>query len=342
MMYAYSMPQWLAFFYIYCIFGWCFESAYVSLKEHHPVNRGFMTGPYIPLYGSGAVLILFVTLPVRGNYVLMYIFGAVAATILEYFTGVIMERLFGVRYWDYSDQKFNFQGQVCLSSTIVWGFMTLFLVEIIHHPIEQVVLMIDEKVLTNITMAFTVMFTFDFASAFRTAIDLRDVLIQAEKAKKEFELMQKRVEVLETVLNDSVENMVEDYNDSVENVVEDIGGRVNEQKLRVNELAEEKMSELAAHMEALKTRFESSEGVERLRRVLEASELNDRFEDLQGEIRQMRGRLEKLRLGTGAKIHPRQIHMLLRNPSAKSVLYKEGWQYLKDKIKHNQEEDRRQ
>ncbi|MGN0204604.1 MAG: hypothetical protein ACI4BB_08670 [Coprococcus sp.] len=341
MMYAYSMPQWLAFFYIYCIFGWCFESAYVSLKEHHPVNRGFMTGPYIPLYGSGAVLILFVTLPVRGNYILMYIVGAVAATILEYFTGVIMERLFGVRYWDYSDQKFNFQGQVCLSSTIVWGFMTLFLVEVIHHPIEQVVLLIDEKVLTNITMAFTVVFTFDFASAFRTAIDLRDVLIQAEKAKKEFELMQKRVEVLEAVLNDSVENMVEGFNDSVENVVEDFNNRVNERKLRRSEAMEERMAELAVHMERLRNRLESSEGIERLHKALEDSKLNDRMEDLQTEMKRMGSKLEGLRFGAGENIHPRQLHMLHRNPSAKSVRYKEGWQYLKDKIKRYEEENRR-
>lgn len=341
-MYAYSLQQWLAFFYIYCVFGWCFESAYVSLKKHHPVNRGFMTGPYIPLYGSGAVLILFVTLPVRDNYTLMYIVGAVAATILEYITGVVMERLFGVRYWDYSDQKFNFQGQICLSSTVVWGFMTLFLVEFIHHPIEQVVLLIDEKVLTNITMAFTVVFTFDFASAFRTAIDLRDVLIQAEKAKKELERMQKRVEVLEAVLNDSVENMVEDFNDSVENVVEDFNNRVNEQKLRVSELAEEKMSELTVHMEGIKKKLESSEGAERLRQALEASDLNDRIEDLQTEMKRMRSKLEGLRFGVGKNIHPRQLRMLHRNPSAKSVRYQEGWQYLKDKIKRYEEDNRRE
>lgn len=334
MMYGYSLPQWLAFFYIYCVFGWCFESAYVSLKKHHPVNRGFMTGPYIPLYGSGAVLILFVTLPVRDNYILMYIAGAVATTILEYITGVVMERLFGVRYWDYSDQKFNFQGQICLSSTAVWGLMTLLLVEFIHHPIEQVVLMIDEKVLTNVTMAFTVVFTFDFATAFRTAIDLRDVLIQAEKAKKEIELMQKRVEVLEAVFNDSLET-------SVENLVEDFNNRVNEQKLRVSELTEERLSELTVHMEGIRRKLESSESAERLRKALEVSELNDRIEDLQNEMRQMRRRLEGIRFGFERKLQLRQLHMLHRNPSAKSVRYKEGWQYLKDKIKRYEEDNRR-
>lgn len=194
--------------------------------------------------------------------------------------------------------------------------------------------MIDEKVLTNVTMAFTVVFTFDFATAFRTAIDLRDVLIQAEKAKKEIELMQKRVEVLEAVFNDSLET-------SVENLVEDFNNRVNEQKLRVSELTEERLSELTVHMEGIRRKLESSESAERLRKALEVSELNDRIEDLQNEMRQMRRRLEGIRFGFERKLQLRQLHMLHRNPSAKSVRYKEGWQYLKDKIKRYEEDNRR-
>ena len=130
-MYTYSMTQWLAFFFIYCFFGWCFESVYVSVHEHRWVNRGFMTGPYIPLYGSGAVLMLFLTIPVRGNYLLMYIVGAIGATVLEYITGTVMENLFGVRYWDYTDKKFNFHGRICLEATVLWGFFTLAMVEVI-------------------------------------------------------------------------------------------------------------------------------------------------------------------------------------------------------------------
>ena len=141
-MYTYSMTQWLAFFFIYCFFGWCFESVYVSVHEHRWVNRGFMTGPYIPLYGSGAVLMLFLTIPVRGNYLLMYIVGAIGATVLEYITGTVMENLFGVRYWDYTDKKFNFRGRICLEATVLWGFFTLVMVEVIQPPVEHMVMMI--------------------------------------------------------------------------------------------------------------------------------------------------------------------------------------------------------
>ena len=83
---TYTTVDWLMFFYIYCFLGWCFESTYVSIQHKKWVNRGFMRGPFLPLYGSGAVIMLFVTSPVRGNVFLTFLFGAVGATILEYFT----------------------------------------------------------------------------------------------------------------------------------------------------------------------------------------------------------------------------------------------------------------
>ena len=126
-MYSYTFRQWLSFFYLYCIFGWCFESAYVSLKQLRPVNRGFLKGPWLPLYGSGAILVLWMTLPFQNSPVEVYVVGLVGATVLEYFTGETMVRLFKVRYWDYSNQRFNLNGYICLSSSVAWGFLTIFL-----------------------------------------------------------------------------------------------------------------------------------------------------------------------------------------------------------------------
>ena len=82
-MYEYAWYQWLTFFFIYCFFGWIFESSYVSLKKKHFVNRGFLRLPMLPLYGTGAVMMLWVSLPVKDNLFLVYLSGVVAATILE-------------------------------------------------------------------------------------------------------------------------------------------------------------------------------------------------------------------------------------------------------------------
>lgn len=186
-MYTYHFFEWLSFFYFYCIFGWCFESAYVSLLNRHPVNRGFLRGPWLPLYGTGAVIVLWLTLPFRSWPVLVYIAGALGATVLEYVTGEAMTRLFKVRYWDYSNQRFQYKGHICLSSSIAWGFLSLLMVYAVHERVEALVLQIPESILQVVVFGVTVCMACDTGSAFRRAMDLRELLVQAEQVRAELE-----------------------------------------------------------------------------------------------------------------------------------------------------------
>ena len=117
-MYHYSLLQWMLFFYIYCFFGWIIESTYVSVCTGNWVNRGFMRGPVIPIYGTGAVIVLFAVIPFRTSPILVFIVGTVAASILEFVTGFVMERIYKVRYWDYSDKPFNVCGYICLFNSL--------------------------------------------------------------------------------------------------------------------------------------------------------------------------------------------------------------------------------
>ena len=78
-MFSYAIEEWLLFFYIYCVFGWCFESTYVSIRTGHPVNRGFMQAPFLPLYGSGAILLLVLALPEQVKVFLAVFITAVLA-----------------------------------------------------------------------------------------------------------------------------------------------------------------------------------------------------------------------------------------------------------------------
>ena len=131
-MYVYTPGQWALLFFFYCFCGWVWESCYVSAKQRHWVNRGFLHGPLLPIYGSGAIIILFATLPVADNFWLVYFLGMLAATALEYVVGAVMEQLFKVRYWDYSSQPFQLHGYICLSSSIAWGFLTILMLSLIH------------------------------------------------------------------------------------------------------------------------------------------------------------------------------------------------------------------
>ncbi|MCR5558349.1 MAG: putative ABC transporter permease [Butyrivibrio sp.] len=195
-MFNYIPIQWLFLFYLYSFAGWCWETLYVSILEKRFVNRGFMRGPFLPLYGTCGIMMLIVSRPYYDNILLLYIAGCIGATAIELFTGVLMEVLFKVRYWTYSHKKFNFKGYICLESSLFWGVPTVVFTHYLQLPIEKMMMMIPYRILSVATILLTAYISFDFAVAFRTAIELRDVLIYMDKAKTEMEKMQKRLEVL--------------------------------------------------------------------------------------------------------------------------------------------------
>lgn len=233
-MYHYSAIQWLFFFYFYCFFGWIFESTFVSIKSKKFVNRGFMRGPFLPIYGSGAIMMLVVSMPFQDNIFLTYIAGCIGATALELVTGVTMEALFKVRYWDYSNQKFNYKGHICLSSTIAWGFLTILMTEVVHRGVEKAVFAIPYAVVTVVTVILTVYIIVDFTLSFKAAMDLRDILVGLEKAKEEMERIQKRLDVIIAVVND------------------ERAARRQEKTMRADELMESIESKLGALKERIK------------------------------------------------------------------------------------------
>ena len=238
-MYTYNIMQWLMFFYTYCFFGWCFESAYVSLKNRRLVNRGFLNGPFLPLYGFGAISVLFAALPFRENTVWVYVVGALAATALEYVTGVVMEAVFKVRYWDYSNQKFNFQGHICLSSTIAWGFLSLAMVFGFHKPVEGLIFCLSSNTLNLIVLVVSVIMAADCAVSFQAAFEFRKILGKLQNLRDELRLMQKRLEVIEAVLNEEGKQRLERLGQAIEERREQKELKREERKEQIEQLKEE-------------------------------------------------------------------------------------------------------
>ena len=195
-MHVYTTGQWVLLFFFYCFCGWVWESCYVSLCQRRWVNRGFLQGPLLPIYGSGAIIILFVTLPVAGNLGLVWLLGMLAATALEYVTGDVMERLFKVRYWDYSKQKFNLNGHICLSSSIAWGFFSILLVRFIHPPIARLLADVPSWLVDPLALALTIAFTVDVVQSVQAALDLKDVLTKLAEENEDLRRLAKRAEVV--------------------------------------------------------------------------------------------------------------------------------------------------
>lgn len=204
-MFHYMTYQWLFIIYIYSFLGWCFESAFVSIKSKEWINRGFMRGPFLPLYGSGATMMLVVSMPFADHIVLTYVAGCIGATVLEYITGVIMEALFNVRYWDYSNRPFNFQGQICLRSTLTWGFFTVLTTRVLHWPIDRLVNSVPNRILYYLTVIITVYIVIDFTLSFKAALDIRDILVKMQRVREEMVRMQRRLDVIVAFNNEDKE-----------------------------------------------------------------------------------------------------------------------------------------
>ena len=196
-MHAYYLTQWILFFFIYSFIGWVWESCYVSVRKRRWVNRGFLHGPMLPIYGSGALVILISTIGVRENPWLIFLFGMLAATVLEYITGAVMEKMFHVRYWDYSRQKLNLNGYICVSSSLCWGVFSVLLVRAVHIPVERAVLDIPLFITDSAALVLTVIMTVDLTKSFNEAMDLKQVLAQLEESKEQIGEMQEKLLQLE-------------------------------------------------------------------------------------------------------------------------------------------------
>lgn len=202
--YQYTFIQWLLFFFIYCFLGWVWESCYVSIKKREWINRGFLHGPMLPIYGSGAIIVLLCTIGVRDQVILIFIFGMTGATILEYVTGACMERLFRVRYWDYSHMPLNLKGYICLPVSLGWGVFSVLLVRVIHVPIENLVLQIPERIAEVVSVVCSSAFAMDFTLSFSEAMDLRDMLIRLSDSNEKIQRLQKRLEVVSAFAEDGL------------------------------------------------------------------------------------------------------------------------------------------
>jgi uncharacterized membrane protein len=184
----YHIINW---FIIYSFLGWVWETTYVSLKQGRYVNRGFVNGPVCTIYGCGAVAVYLILLPLENNLLYLFLGGIVVATVLEYVTAVLMESIFHTSWWDYSDNKFNFQGRICLGASLGWGCFSVILFRVFQPVVEDVVALYSVTTGKILCAVFTVVYGVDFATSAAAAFSLRDKLALWEQ-----EMEEKRGELL--------------------------------------------------------------------------------------------------------------------------------------------------
>lgn len=169
-----------------------------------------MRGPFLPIYGFGATGMVLLTIPLHGNHVLEFLFGMIGATVMEYFTGVAMENMFHVRYWDYSKCFCNLRGYICLKASLCWGIFGILVPTFIHAKVEQAVLMIPQSALEFLVLILTAVIAADFSESFKEALDFKEILINLSQKHEELAKLEQKVTAVSGFVNGELKEKSEE------------------------------------------------------------------------------------------------------------------------------------
>ncbi len=196
---------WIIFFSIYSFLGWVCEVMYCSIPVKKFINRGFLKGPVCPVYGFGAVFVILIMNWLNINEpILIFIFGGVIASIIEFLADILLEYVFHTRLWNYSNRKFNIKGRVCLFNSSLFATLSLVLMEIVHPFISFLI-----SGFSNITIIITasiiiLIFIVDISVSVSEIINLNITLRNMnilEQVKKEFNKKEFKFKRLKRLIN---------------------------------------------------------------------------------------------------------------------------------------------
>lgn len=152
---------YIALFLIYSFIGWLTEVSAFLISDKKFVNRGFMVGPVVPIYGTGGILITLFLTRYYNEPVTLFCMAVIVCSLLEYFTSYLMEKLFKTRWWDYSNKKYNINGRICLNNLILFGIMGLIMIYLVNPFLINMLEKIDPLVLKIIISILLIVFLTD-------------------------------------------------------------------------------------------------------------------------------------------------------------------------------------
>ena len=186
----------LTYFMIYSFLGWGMESTVRSISEKKLINTGFLKGPICPIYGIGAIILFLFLDRFENRPVLLFFIAILLLTIWAYLVGVLLEKMFHTKYWDYSNQKFNFQGRICLVNSICWGILGVVFIKYIHPFIQQIVSKVDSNLLYYVISIVTIIFLVDMIVSIVKVKNIKVTLEKIEELNKEIREKAKEIKKL--------------------------------------------------------------------------------------------------------------------------------------------------
>lgn len=171
----------LTYFIIYSFLGWVMESTVRTISEKKLINTGFMHGPFCPIYGFGAIIIVLFLKKFENQLILLFITSFILLSLWEYIVGMLLEKIFKTKYWDYSDKKFNLKGRVCLANSLCWGVLGVLFIKYIHPCIINLLSFVDIIGKNIIIYILTVLFLIDMIISIVKTKNIQVTLQKVEK-----------------------------------------------------------------------------------------------------------------------------------------------------------------
>lgn len=145
-----KLVEYITYIFIYAFLGWIMETIYAFVIHGHFVKRGFLFGPICPIYGFGAVILLFITKKMYQKPFQKFLIATITFTVFEYIVSLVLEMVFGLRWWDYTNDILNIQGRVSLLYSVCWGIIGVIVLEKIHPFIQNKIQNITKGSTNNI------------------------------------------------------------------------------------------------------------------------------------------------------------------------------------------------
>jgi len=193
------------------------ESVVRSVCERKLINTGFLIGPFCPIYGIGAIIMFLFLNNFENRSILLFFIAIIVLTAWEYIVGVLLEKIFNTKYWDYSNQRFNFQGRICLTNSICWGILGVIFVKYLHPFIQSLISQINPEILKYSITIISIVFIVDVIISVIKVKNIKSTLEKIEELNKEIKEKLKEIRVLnkekdeeKITTKENIQQMVED------------------------------------------------------------------------------------------------------------------------------------
>lgn len=225
----YTFLEILTYFVIYSILGWLLESGYRTILERKIINTGFLKGPFCPIYGFGAIIIIIFLSSFKENILALFLVSIVILSLWEYIVGVALEKMFKTKYWDYSKHKFNYKGRICLTNSIAWGILAVLFIRFIHPTILNLLNKVDDIYINIAVISISVILIID---AIISIIKTKNIEASLQKIEEINEQIKEKIaEIKEKTLNnDNKEKIIKELEIKRKRLMRNLYKRANRLK----------------------------------------------------------------------------------------------------------------